>query len=193
VAFGLDKIVSEQEVIVKGLGKQLVRVRNIAGATVLSSGEVVPILNVSDLVKSALTKSKSSSRVVLKVQEKTKKSSRVLIAEDSITSRALLKNILESAGYEVQAVVDGSDAWNALRTQNFDLLVSDVQMPKLDGFELTGKIRSDKKLAELPVVLVTSLESVEDREKGIDAGASAYIVKSSFDQSNLLDVVSRLL
>ncbi|MDQ1238053.1 MAG: two-component system, chemotaxis family, sensor kinase CheA, partial [Thermodesulfobacteriota bacterium] len=193
VAFGLDRIVSEQEVIVKGLGKQLARVRNIAGATVLSSGEVVPILNVSDLVKSALTKSKSSSRAVLKVQETTKKSSRVLIAEDSITSRTLLKNILESAGYEVQAVVDGSEAWNALRTQSFDILVSDVQMPKLDGFELTGKIRSDKKLAELPVVLVTSLESVEDREKGIDAGASAYIVKSSFDQSNLLDVVSRLL
>jgi two-component system chemotaxis sensor kinase CheA len=193
VAFGLDRIVSEQEVIVKGLGKQLARVRNIAGATVLSSGEVVPILNVSDLVKSALTKSKSSSRAMGKVQEKTKKNSRVLIAEDSITSRTLLKNILESAGYEVQAVVDGSEAWNALRTQDFDLLVSDVQMPKLDGFELTGKIRSDKKLAELPVVLVTSLESVEDREKGIDAGASAYIVKSSFDQSNLLDVVSRLL
>lgn len=193
VAFGLDRIVSEQEVIVKGLGKQLARVRNIAGATVLSSGEVVPILNVSDLVKSALTKSRSSVRVAAIAQEKTPKSSRVLIAEDSITSRTLLKNILESAGYNVQAVVDGSEAWNALRTQDFDLLVSDVQMPKLDGFELTEKIRGDKKLSELPVVLVTSLESAEDREKGIDVGASAYIVKSSFDQSNLLDVVSRLL
>jgi len=193
VAFGLDRIVSEQEVIVKGLGKQLARVRNIAGATVLSSGEVVPILNVSDLVKSAMTRPKSSVPAVSKAKDKSKRSSRVLLAEDSITSRTLLKNILESAGYEVQAVVDGSEAWNVLRTQDFDLLVSDVQMPKLDGFELTEKIRGNKNLSELPVVLVTSLESAEDREKGIDVGASAYIVKSSLDQSNLLDVVSRLL
>lgn len=191
VAFGIDRIVNEQEVIVKGLGKQLARVRNVAGATVLSSGQVVPILNVSDLVRSALS---LPSTVVHSFKKAApQKNSRILVAEDSITSRTLLKNILESAGYDVHTVVDGAEAWQALRSRDFDLLVSDVQMPKLDGFQLTEKVRADKKLADLPVVLVTSLESTEDRERGIDVGASAYIVKSSFDQSNLLEVVSRLL
>jgi two-component system chemotaxis sensor kinase CheA len=193
VAFGIDRIVSEQEVIVKGLGKQLARVRNVAGATVLSSGEVVPILNVSDLVKSALSHRAVSTGAATQRRAAQKKRSRILVAEDSITSRTLLRNILESAGYDVETVVDGWEAWQILRSRNFDLLVSDVQMPKMDGFELTEKIRADKKLAELPVVLVTSLESPEDRERGIDVGASAYIVKSSFDQSNLLEVVGRLL
>lgn len=117
----------------------------------------------------------------------------ILVAEDSITSRILLKNILEGAGYMVKTAVDGSEAYTTLKTGEFDLVVSDVEMPKLDGFGLTKKIRSDKKYAEIPVILVTGLETQEDREKGIDAGANAYIVKSSFDQSNLLEVIKRMI
>jgi len=105
----------------------------------------------------------------------------------------LLKNILESAGYNIITAVDGIDAYTALKTGTFDLIVSDVEMPRMDGFDLTAKVRSDKQLAELPVVLVTALESREHRERGIDVGANAYIVKSSFDQSNLLEVIRRLL
>jgi len=89
--------------------------------------------------------------------------------------------------------VDGSEAYTTLKTGEFDLVVSDVEMPKLDGFGLTKKIRSDKKYAEIPVILVTGLETQEDREKGVDAGANAYIVKSSFDQSNLLEVIGRMI
>jgi two-component system chemotaxis sensor kinase CheA len=117
----------------------------------------------------------------------------ILVAEDSITSRALIKNILESAGYSVTTAVDGVDAYTALKAGAFDLVVSDVEMPRMDGFDLTAKLRSDKRLAQLPVVLVTALESREHRERGIDAGANAYIVKSSFDQSNLLEIVRRLI
>lgn len=123
--------------------------------------------------------------------EEEKKS--VLVVEDSITARSLLKNILESAGYQVRTAVDGIDAFTSAKTEKFELVVSDVDMPMMNGFDLTARIRSDKKLAELPVVLVTALESREDRERGIDTGASAYIVKSSFDQSNLLETVRRLL
>jgi two-component system chemotaxis sensor kinase CheA len=115
------------------------------------------------------------------------------VVEDSITSRSLLKNILESAGYSVATAVDGIDAYTALKTAAFDLVVSDVEMPRMDGFGLTAKIRADKHLSELPVVLVTALEQREHRERGIEVGASAYIVKSSFDQSNLLEVVRRLI
>ena len=117
----------------------------------------------------------------------------ILVVEDSIISRTLIKNILESAGYTVATAVDGLDAYTLLKTAAFDLVVSDVEMPRMNGLDLTAKIRSDKQLSELPVVLVTALDSREHRERGIDVGANAYIVKSSFDQSNLLGVIRQLI
>ena len=105
----------------------------------------------------------------------------------------LLKNILESAGYRVTTAVDGVDALTSLKTHPFDLLVSDVEMPRMDGFDLTLKIRADKKLSELPVVLVTALGSPEHLERGVEVGANAYVVKGKFDQTNLLDVIRKLI
>ncbi len=192
IAVHVDEVLAEQEVLVKGLGKQLSRVRNIAGATVLGSGQVVPVLNVSDLMKSAV-RSVAAARAPAAVEKIPARTGRILVAEDSITARALLKNILQTAGYQVTTAVDGADAFTQARSGEFDLVVSDVDMPRMSGFELTTKIRGDKKLGELPVVLVTALESREDREHGIEVGANAYIVKSSFDQSNLLEVIHRLL
>jgi two-component system, chemotaxis family, sensor kinase CheA len=104
-----------------------------------------------------------------------------------------LKNILQAAGYQVETAIDGIDAFTKLRTGNFDLIVSDVEMPRMNGFGLTAKIRTDKKFADLPVVLVTAADSRADREHGIDVGANAYIAKGSFDQSNLLEVIGRLI
>jgi two-component system chemotaxis sensor kinase CheA len=115
------------------------------------------------------------------------------VAEDSITARTLLKNILETAGYVVATAVDGVDAFTQLRSGEFDLLVSDVEMPRMNGFDLTVKMRGDQKLADMPVVLVTALDAPGDRERGIEVGANAYIVKSSFDQSNLLAVIQKLI
>jgi two-component system chemotaxis sensor kinase CheA len=192
IAFAIDAVLGEQEVLVKRLGKPLVRVRNIAGATVLGSGQVAPILNVSDLLKSARKSARPFPRSTTDKTTKTDAKS-ILIAEDSITSRMLLKGILESAGYRVKTAVDGMEAFTALRAERFDLLVSDVEMPRLNGFDLTARVRADRKLAELPVVLVTALETREDRERGIDVGANAYLVKSNFDQSNLLEAVRRLV
>ena len=191
VAFAVDAVLDEQEVLVKQLGKPLSRVRNIAGATVLGSGRIAPILNVADLLKSA-RKAGGVARAIGKVKPAETVAKSILVAEDSITSRMLLKGILESAGYHVKTAVDGMEAFTALRAERFDLVVSDVEMPRLNGFDLTARIRADKKLAELPVVLVTALESREDRERGVDVGANAYLVKSSFDQSNLLEAVRRL-
>ncbi|HEX9934515.1 MAG TPA: hybrid sensor histidine kinase/response regulator, partial [bacterium] len=192
IAFVVDKVLAEQEVLVKDLGKQLVRVKNIAGSTILGSNRVVPILNVIDLMKTAaritiipISVTKTEGKQVVKKN--------ILVAEDSITSRTLLKNILESAGYVVKTTVDGLDAFTALKTEGYDLVVSDIEMPRMNGFELVTKIRSDQRTADLPVVLVTALESREDRERGIEVGANAYIVKRSFDQSNLLEVISKLI
>jgi two-component system chemotaxis sensor kinase CheA len=191
VAFAVDAVLDEQEVLVKRLAKPLTRVRNIAGATVLGSGQIAPILNVADLLKSA-RKTADSARIVSRAKPAEAPAKTILVVEDSITSRMLLKGILESAGYQVTTAVDGIEAFTTLRAERFDLVVSDVEMPRMNGFDLTAKIRADKKLAELPVVLVTALEAREDRERGIDVGANAYLTKSSFDQSNLLDAVRRL-
>lgn len=191
VAFQVEEILGEQEVLVKALGRQLARVRNIAGASVLGTGQVVAVLNVPDLLKSAV-KQAAPTPVAAERHAVAEKQS-ILVVEDSITSRALLKNILESAGYRVTTAVDGVDAYTTLKAGTFDLIVSDVEMPRMDGFDFTAKVRADKQLSELPVVLVTALGSPEHRERGIDVGANAYIVKSSFDQSNLLEVISRLI
>lgn len=193
IAFLADEIINEQEVLLKNLGPQLSRVRNFSGATVLGSGKVVPILNVPDLLKSAVASALPFTGVTQEAWEEESKRESILVVEDSITSRTLLKNILESAGYEVVTAVDGIDAFTRLRSEDFDLVVSDVDMPRMNGFDLTAKIRGDKHLSEMPIVLVTALQSREDRERGIDAGANAYIVKSSFDQSNLLEVIRRLV
>jgi two-component system chemotaxis sensor kinase CheA len=190
IAFWVDEIIGEQEVLMKGLGAQLARVRNIAGATVLGNGQVIPILNVPDLIKSAVRTMDSALDLV---EASPAKDQKILIAEDSITARMQLKNILELNGYTVKTAVDGLDALMTLRTENFDLVVSDVDMPRLNGLDLTTRIRNDQRLAELPVILVTTLASREDQERGIDAGANAYITKSNFDQNKLLDAIRRLI
>jgi two-component system chemotaxis sensor kinase CheA len=193
LAIGVDAVLGEEEILVKSLGSQLRRVRNVAGATVLGTGKVVPILRPGDLMKSAAkgVAAMTGSIPAREDVEIARKS--VLIVEDSITARTLLKNILETAGYETMSAVDGLDALALLRTEEIDLVVSDVDMPRMNGFDLTSRIRASREFVDLPVVLVTSLDSREDRERGIEAGANAYIVKSSFDQSNLLDVIKRLI
>jgi two-component system chemotaxis sensor kinase CheA len=192
VALFVDEVQSEQEVMVKRLGRQLARVRNVAGACILGSGAVIPVLNVADLVECASTAG-APEPVDAVPGSAPERRGRLLIAEDSITARMLVKSILEGAGYEVVATVDGMDALTRLKTEPFDLLVSDVDMPRMNGFELTARIRADKKLSELPVVLVTALNAQKDREYGIEVGANAYIVKSDFDQSNLIEIVRRLM
>jgi two-component system chemotaxis sensor kinase CheA len=192
IGFKVDEVFNENQILLKPLGKQLSHVQNISGATVLGSGKVVPVIHVPDLMKSAL-------QTIVSVKESKEKETeserdyKILVIDDSITSRSLIKNIVETAGYIVETEVDGIHAFKKALTGEFDLIVSDVNMPGMNGFELTAKIRKEKKLNGLPVVLVTALESREDREHGIDVGANAYIVKSSFDQSNLLEVIKKLL
>lgn len=192
IAFKVDEVIDEHQILVKGLGKLLKRVRNISGATILGSGKIVPVIHVGDLMKSAV---QIKHRVVEQtVSEKpVHEHAKILVAEDSITSRTMLKNILETAGYLVTVAVDGADAFAKAKTDTFDLILTDVDMPRMNGFELTTKIKKDAHLSEIPVVLCTSLESREDKERGVEAGADAYIVKNSFSQGNLLEIIKRLI
>ena len=187
----VDALLDEQDVVLKPQSKLLKRVRNVSGATILGTGEVCMVLNPHDLIKSVRKRSSSyTPRIFAKEQEKQQT---ILLVEDSITIRTQEKRILESAGYEVMAAVDGLDALNKLKTRNFDAVVSDVQMPNLDGLGLTAKIRQQKEYAELPIILVTSLASDEDKRQGAEAGANAYITKGTFDQRVLLDTLRRLI
>jgi len=189
IGFVVDEVDGEYELLVKGLGEQLRHVRFFSGASVLGDGRVVPVLDARDLLSAPM---ESAGRIRNDNSDQ-QTPRRILAVDDSITSRMLIKNILEAAGYLVTTAIDGEDAFTKLTAGAFDLVVSDVEMPQLDGFGLTTRIRATESVQEIPVVLVTSLESAEDKEKGIVAGANAYIVKRSFDQSNLLDTIQRLI
>ncbi|WP_373534638.1 response regulator [Microcoleus sp.] len=190
----IDTLIDAQDVVIKPQSQLLKRVRNVSGATILGTGEVCMVLNPHDLIKSV--RKQVSSREVSGGRSPVETVSRkqvILLAEDSIATRTQEKRILEGAGYEVVTAVDGLDAFNKLKTRYFDALISDIQMPNLDGLGLTVKIRKQKEYNELPIILVTSLASDEDRKRGADAGANAYIPKGTFNQDVLIETLKRLV
>ncbi len=189
--FLVDGLLDEQEVVLKPHSAILKRVRNVSGATILATGEVCIVLNPHDLLRSV--KRLETAALPEKSTEEEAKRKAILLAEDSITTRTQEKRILEGAGYDVTIAVDGLNAWGKLNTQSFDAVVSDVLMPNMDGLTLTEKIRREKRFRELPVILVTTLASDEDRKKGMEAGANAYIVKPAFDQKTFLETLKRLI
>ncbi len=193
LAVQVDDVLTEQELTVKPLGSPLLRVRNVEGAALLATGEPVVVLNAPDLLKSArgapvLKQSTAQDQADRPIQRP-----HILVVDDSITTRTLEKNILEAAGYRVTTAIDGLQALDKLEDDTIELIVLDVQMPHLDGFSLTEQLRASAKFRSFPIVLVTSLESREDRERGMMAGADAYIVKRGFDQAELLAAIERLL
>lgn len=194
-ALVVDEVVREDDFPIRPFTEPLVRLKGILGAAVTPGGEVLPVLQVADLLESAFHWVTPGPRTpaTLPRQKEERDQKTLLVADDSITSRALLKNILESAGYNVVLAVDGRDALSALRLHPVQLVVSDVEMPGMDGFHLTMAIRKDPVLADLPVILVTALATPEDREKGLESGANQYIVKTDFEQGHLLEAVERLL
>jgi two-component system chemotaxis sensor kinase CheA len=189
----VDRLLDEQEVVAKPLGVFLKRVRNVSGATILETGEICIVLNVPDLIKSSKEMSRTQRKLVSQEGTETDAPPVLLLVEDSITTRAQERRILEGAGYEVVTAVDGLDGINKLAERVFDGVVSDVEMPNLDGLSFTERIRQDERYRDLPVVLVTSLASDADRKRGIEVGANAYITKSGFDQKALLETLKRLV
>ncbi|MDX1993286.1 MAG: response regulator, partial [bacterium] len=194
IAFEIDELLSEQELVLKSLGPELVRARFVIGAALLGSGEVVIVLDANDLVRrasgAALPKRRTGTVFALTpVQRRVK----ILVVDDSITTRTLEKNILETAGFEVHVAVDGVEAWRMLLEEDFDLVISDVEMPNMNGLELTARIKTSVHTQHLPVILLTSLSKPEQREAGLRAGADAYLVKSQFDQSQLLHMIESVI
>ena len=189
----IDDLVTEQEVVLKPLGARLKRMKYVSGATILPSGRVAPVLAPSELVRDVVARPTATLLTPEAASSTPVQTKRLILADDSVTTRTLEKSILEAAGYEVLTAVDGSDAWHLLQDKGADLVVSDVEMPKMDGFSLTETIRGSKRFRSVPVVLVTALETERDRTRGLEAGADAYLPKSSFDQKALLDTIRQLL
>jgi two-component system chemotaxis sensor kinase CheA len=193
LGLAVDALLEERDVVVKSLGPRLRGVRTVSGATVLPNGRLALILNAAELVNLARRRSSSASIVTSDATGSSVQKREILLVDDSITTRTLERSILEAAGYVVRVAVDGQEAWRSLQEYGADLVVSDVEMPELDGFALTEAIRSSPRFRNLPVVLVTALASDADKARGLSVGASAYLVKSTFDQANLLETVAQLI
>ena len=191
-AFGFDRIFEYTQLVIKPLGDLLERVPNVSGLALLGTGKLCLVLNPSDLIRSA---SGTFAHTRLPVQEHVTKqrAKTILVVDDSIAIRTMQQTLLESAGFTVLLATDGLKALQTMGNHEVDLVISDVQMPNMDGFELTRAIRSRKKLNAIPVVLVTSLGSSEDISAGMEAGADAHIVKKELNRTELLATIGQLL
>jgi two-component system chemotaxis sensor kinase CheA len=189
----VEGLLGQQEVVVKNLGRQLARVRNVTGATILGSGQVVVVLNPSDVIASAMGGRARSALRAGDGDDDGGATKMVLVVDDSITTRTFQRATLEAAGYEVRAASDGQEAWRLLQMGDFDLVITDVNMPRVTGLQLTKLIKKNNRMQDLPVILLSSMGSREDKEKGMEAGADAYVVKSAFDRDSMLATVRQLI
>ncbi len=185
----VDALIGEQEIVIKKLGYPLEQVAHLQGAAVLDSGMLVPILNTETIIQRGLNQQISSNPRPQTLKTKI----RILVVDDSVTTRSLERTILENAGFETRVAINGIEALEILRTDTIQLVLSDVEMPLMDGFALTTEIRNTEAFKHLPVILVTSLGTSDYKQRGARAGADAYIIKSEFDQNVLLETVARLL
>jgi two-component system sensor histidine kinase and response regulator WspE len=190
----VDRFIGEQDLVVQPLDIRFGKQRNVAAGAILEDGSPVLILDVEDLLQS-IERIRSSGRLDnLRAGEVLLcRTRRILVVDDSITVREVERKILEVRGYEVDVAVDGMDGWNALRANRYDLLVSDIDMPRLDGLKLTIQVRSDASLSALPIILVSYKDRSTDRLAGLEAGADAYLTKSSFDDDSFLRAVVDLI
>jgi two-component system sensor histidine kinase and response regulator WspE len=193
----VDRFLGERDLSVAPLDPRLGKVPNINSSSVLENGWPVLIIDVEDLIRSIdnllsgrRLRKLSTERIA---QETAHGPRRILVVDDSITVRELERQLLENRGYSVGTAVDGLDGWNALRSGHYDLVVSDVDMPRMDGIQLVSQIKQDTRLQAIPVIIVSYKDREEDRIRGLDAGANFYLTKSSFHDQTFLDAVVDLI
>jgi two-component system sensor histidine kinase and response regulator WspE len=181
--------------MVRTLDSRLGKVKNISSAALMPDGSPVLIVDVDDLTRSieTLASGQRLSRLGSETDTAPRKLKRILVVDDSLTVRELERKLLGNGGYEVDIAVDGMEGWNAVRTGHYDLIVTDIDMPRLDGIELLKLIRQDSRLKLLPVMIVSYKDRAEDRHKGMEAGADYYLTKASFHDETLLRVVTDLI
>ncbi|MDQ6825400.1 MAG: response regulator [Candidatus Eremiobacteraeota bacterium] len=187
--FVIDELSGVSDVIIRTLPKPLGQLPGIAGYCILASGSPVCVLDGEFIVNAAFEHNASGH--VRHVQPTAKRS--LLIVEDSLTTRTLLRNIMISAGYDVDTAVDGADGWLKAQEHSYDCIVSDIEMPNMNGWELCARVKREMRMADTPFVLITSLSKDEERRRGLELGADAYMVKGLFNEQELLETVERLV
>ena len=189
-AFQVERVIQKRDVVVRGLTGRLRDLKSVSGASIEPNGSILLVLDVSNLHERSAAIFETTSRVVDKPADRALS---VVVVDDALMVRELQRSILERGGYSVRTASDGAEALAMLAEQPADLVVTDLEMPNMDGFVLTRSIRAHPRLANIPVLIVTSRASAEDHQRGLEAGADGYIVKTSFDEAGLLSAVSRLL
>jgi two-component system sensor histidine kinase and response regulator WspE len=186
----VDRFIGEQELVLRGLDARLQKVQDIGGASLLPDGSPLLVLDVDDVMRTASTLA-AGGRLdpMRKESAPVKARKRVLVVDDSLTVRELERKMIESLGYTVDVAVDGMDGWNAMRAGHYDLVVTDVDMPRMDGIELVTLIKRDAALKAIPVMIVSYKDRDEDRRRGLDAGADYYLTKGSFYDETMLRAI----
>lgn len=190
LALIVDEVLGERELTIKPLGMFLAGIRGVSGAAMLEDGTVILVLHAGDIVSSA---GRPLSRIVQPPTRIEEKMRRALLVEDSLITRELERSMLASLGLHVEEAADGREAMQKLRAMSFDIIVSDVEMPHINGFELTQRVKQDQRWSHIPVILVTTRGSSEDRQRGVEVGADAYVVKSEFKSKSFIETVRRFL
>jgi two-component system, chemotaxis family, sensor histidine kinase and response regulator WspE len=188
--------IGERELVVKQLDPRLGKIKDISSAALLDDGSPVLIVDVGDLIRSVEKSIEAGTLDSIKstADEKTEKQrKRVLVVDDSLTVRELEKKLLQTRGYEVEIAVDGMDGWNAIRSGHFDLVITDIDMPRMDGIEVVTLVKRDLNLKSLPMMIVSYKDRPEDRRRGLEAGADYYLAKASFHEEALLQAVVNLI
>lgn len=191
VAVTVDALLAERDALIKSLGPPLESLSKFSGGILLEDGTVALVLNPAELVQSFRPSQRAPLQAVKAGQAKQPPS--ILVVDDSFTTRTLETSILETHGYRVRVAVDGIEALAQLRSEKADLVITDIQMPRLDGFGLLEEIRNDSRLSGTPVIVVSSVDQRDDQQRGLDLGADAYIVKRKFDHQELLQTIEQIL
>jgi two-component system chemotaxis sensor kinase CheA len=191
LAVAVDAFLAEQDSLIKDLDRPACRIRKLAGGILLDDGAVALVLNPAELL--AVTPAERLPALQTTAPAPAPRPPTVLIVDDSLTTRTLEKSILEAHGYQVRLAVDGIEALDRLRDGPADLVITDIQMPRMDGFQLLEEMKRDQRLARLPVIVVTSRERREDQERGLALGADAYVVKKKFDHEELLATIRQMI
>lgn len=192
IALSVDKLLGDQELLHKKLSAPLYKLKNISGITTLVSGEICLILNISDIIKS--TKNLSSKKSAITTQDIIPNSNyKILLVDDSITTRTMEKNILSKIGYDIETAENPIEAFDKMKLSRFDLIISDIEMPEMDGLEFLEKLKTNEMYFDIPVIMVSSLATDENKQKAMDLGAKKYIVKNEFSQDDFQETVSKIL
>jgi two-component system, chemotaxis family, sensor histidine kinase and response regulator WspE len=196
-AYGLvvDKFLGERDLVVRPLDSRLGKVRDISATSLLGDGSPVLIVDVTDMVRTmdGILNAGQLNKLGVEATSILDKPKKVLVVDDSITVREMERKLLENRGYQVDIAVDGMEGWNAVRTNHYDLVISDIDMPRMNGIELVRQIKNHSRLHSLPVIIMSYRDRTEDRIQGMEAGADYYLTKSSFHDYTLVNAVVDLV